>query len=108
MRATLKGGGVDSASSFLVAGWMSQYGVESALKALVSSGDAMTRANLRQKVASLQITSDMMMMPYQLNSPASSSVIEKPDGSTAGGIQFLNFVSTEESVANVCFRSTTR
>ena len=94
---------VDSTNSFLLAGWMSQYSLESALRALVSSGDAMTRANLRQIVTSLQVSSDNMLMPYQLNSPSSSSVIGKPDGSAAGGVQLLEFVSTDESVADVCF-----
>ena len=103
MRAALTASGVDSTNSFLLAGWMSQYSLESALRALVSSGDAMTRANLRQIVTSLQVSSDNMLMPYQLNSPSSSSVIGKPDGSAAGGVQLLEFVSTDESVADVCF-----
>lgn len=104
MRYEMKAAGIDSGSSFLVAGWSSQYPLESALRTLASSGKAMTRANLRATVQGLSIDSDSMMVPYTLHTPVTTTALAKPDGSVEGGTTFLAFQTTSEPVADVCFK----
>ena len=90
MRATL-GSFTDSASTFLVAGWSSQYHLKGVLEAAVKGGD-LTRAGIRRAAANVNVESDGMMPTRELgqNRADTESSIGKPDGSIASGVQLLS------------------
>ena len=89
MRATL-GSFTDSASTFLVAGWSSQYHLKGVLEAAVKGGD-LTRAGIRRAASNVNVESDGMMPTRELgqNRADTESSIGKPDGSIGSGVQLL-------------------
>ena len=89
MRATL-GSFTDSASTFLVAGWSSQYHLKGVLEAAVKGGD-LSRAGIRRAAAAVNVSSDGMMPTRELgqNRADADSSIGKPDGSIPSGVQPL-------------------
>jgi ABC-type branched-subunit amino acid transport system substrate-binding protein len=97
MRATLAQMGVESASSFLVAGWSSQYHLKGVLEAAVKGGD-LTRAGIRRAAGNVYVESDGMMLTRELgqNRADKESFINIPDGSIASGTRLLasNYVGT--------------
>ena len=90
MRATLASFS-DSASTFLVAGWASQYHLKGVLEAAVKGGD-LTRAGIRRAAANVNVESDGMMPTRELgqNRADTESSIGKPDGNIASGVQLLS------------------
>ena len=89
MRATL-GSFTDSASTFLVAGWSSQYHLKGVLEAAVKGGD-LTRAGIRRAASNVNVESDGMMPTRELgqNRADPETSIGKPDGSIGSGTQLL-------------------
>jgi len=85
MRATW-GNFSDSASSYVVAGWSSQYHVKGVLEAAVKGGD-LTRAGIRRAASNVTVTSDGMMTPRELgqDGPDPESTITAPDASVGSG-----------------------
>ena len=90
MRATMQSMGLDSASSFLVAGWSSQYHLKGVLEAAVKGGD-LTRAGIRRAAANVYVESDGMMLTRELgqNRADKESFIGRPDGSIGSGTTLL-------------------
>ena len=90
MRATLAQMGVESASSFLVAGWSSQYHLKGVLEAAYKGGD-LTREGIRRAAANVYVESDGMMQTRELgqNRADNDSYINIPDGSIASGARLL-------------------
>ena len=89
MRATMASF-TDSASTFLVAGWSSQYHLKGVLEAAVKGGD-ISRAGIRRAAAAVNVSSDGMMPTRELgqNRADADSSIGKPDGSIPSGVQSL-------------------
>ena len=89
MRATL-GNFTDSASTFLVAGWASQYHLKGVLEAAIKGGD-ITRAGIRRAAANVNVESDGMMPTRELgqNRADADSSIGQPDGSIPSGSRSL-------------------
>ncbi len=85
MRATLSQI-VDSANSFLVAGWSSQYHLKGVLEAALKGGD-MTRAGIRRAAANVTVESDGMFPPRTLGQDAAdkAAYIGIPDGNVGSG-----------------------
>ena len=85
MRQTL-GQITDSASTFFVGGWGSQYHLKGVLEAAVKGGD-LTRAGIRRAATNVTVSSDGMMPEKKLGSglPDVASTITKPDGSVGSG-----------------------
>ena len=85
MRATLSQI-VDSANSFLVAGWSSQYHLKGVLEAAYKGGD-MTRAGIRRAAANVTVESDGMFPPRTLGQDAAdkAAYIGIPDGNVGSG-----------------------
>ena len=90
MRATFAQMGIESASSFLVAGWSSQYHLKGVLEAAVKGGD-LTRAGIRRAAANVYVESDGMMQTRELgqNRADNDSYINIPDGSIGSGARLL-------------------
>ena len=90
MRATFASMGIDSASSFLVAGWSSQYHMKGVLEAALKGGD-LTRAGIRRAAANVYVESDGMMLTRELGQDRADkeSFINIPDGSIASGVKML-------------------
>ena len=90
MRATFASMGIDSASSFLVAGWSSQYHLKGVLEAAIKGGD-LTRAGIRRAAANVYVESDGMMLTRELGQDRADkeSFINIPDGSIASGVKML-------------------
>ena len=90
MRATMQAMGLESASSFLVAGWSSQYHLKGVLEAALKGGD-LTRAGIRRAAANVYVESDGMMLTRELgqNRADKESFINIPDGSIASGVKLL-------------------
>ena len=89
MRATL-GNFTDSASTFLVAGWASQYHLKGVLEAAIKGGD-LTRAGIRRAAANVNVESAGMMPTRELgqNRADAESSIGQPDGSIPSGSRSL-------------------
>ena len=89
MRATMANF-TDSASTFLVAGWASQYHLKGVLEAAVKGGD-LTRAGIRRAAANVSVDSDGMMPTRTLGQDKADkeTSIGKPDGSILSGTQLL-------------------
>ena len=89
MRATL-GNFTDSASTFLVAGWASQYHLKGVLEAAIKGGD-LTRAGIRRAAANVNVESEGMMPTRELgqNRADADSSIGQPDGSIPSGSRSL-------------------
>jgi len=100
MRATL-GSFTDSASTFLVAGWSSQYHLKGVIEAALKGGD-ITRAGIRRAAANVNVESDGMMPTRALgqNRADKESSIGKPDGSIASGVQLLSSRYVGETAKN--------
>ena len=65
MRATFGAMGQTSASSYVVAGWSSQYHLKGVLEAAIKGGD-LTRAGIRRAAANVDVESDGMMLTREL------------------------------------------
>ena len=91
MRATFASMGIDSASSFLVAGWSSQYHLKGVLEAAVKGGD-LTRAGIRRAAANVYVESDGMILTRELGQDRADkeSFIGRPDGSVGSGTTLLS------------------
>ena len=89
MRATMASFS-DSASTFLVAGWASQYHLKGVLEAAVKGND-LTRAGIRRAAANVNVSSMGMMPTRELgqNRADPETSIGKPDGSIGSGTQLL-------------------
>ena len=85
MRATW-GNFSDSASSYVVAGWSSQYHIKGVLEAAAKGGD-LTRAGIRRAASNVTVESDGMMTPRELglDGPDPESTITAPDASVGSG-----------------------
>lgn len=100
MRTTLKPF-TESSSTFLAAGWGSQWGLYNVFKTLVDSGKDMTQQNAVDIAASnLKIESNGMMQDYYLNAELIKSDVDgvqqgypsyfsTPDGSIPSGVRYL-------------------
>ena len=89
MRATLSQI-TDSASTFFVGGWASQYNLKGVLEAALKGGD-LTRAGIVRAAANVTVTSDGMMVEKKLGSglPDIGSTFSIPDGSIGSGAKLL-------------------
>ena len=89
MRATMSQI-VDSANSFLVAGWSSQYHLKGVLEAAVKGGD-LTRAGIRRAAANVTVESDGMFPSRTLGQDRADAqaYIGIPDGSIGSGQRVL-------------------
>jgi ABC-type branched-subunit amino acid transport system substrate-binding protein len=90
MRATFSAMGIDSANTFLVAGWASQHHLKGVLEAANKGGD-LTRAGIRRAAGSVYVDSDGMMPQRELgqNRADAESFIAVPDGTIASGVKLL-------------------
>ena len=89
MRATMASF-TDSASTFVVAGWASQYHLKGVLEA-AAKGNDLTRAGIRRAAANVNVSSMGMMPTRELgqNRADPETSIGKPDGSIGSGTQLL-------------------
>ena len=89
MRATM-GQIVDSANSFLVAGWSSQYHLKGVLEAAYKGGD-ISRAGIRRAAANVTVDSDGMFPSRTLGQDRADAqaYIGIPDGSIGSGQRVL-------------------
>jgi len=90
MRATLASMGVESSSTFLVAGWSSQYHLKGVLEAALKGGD-LTREGIRRAAANVYVDSDGMMLTRELgqNRADAESFIGRPDGNVGSGTSLI-------------------
>ena len=90
MRGTFQAMGIDSANTFLVAGWASQHHLKGVLEAAVKGGD-LTRAGIRRAAANVYVDSDGMMPTRELgqNRADAESFIAIPDGTIGSGVKLL-------------------
>ena len=99
MRATLSQI-TDSASTFFVGGWASQYNLKGVLEAAVKGGD-LTKAGIRRAAANVTVSSDGMMPEKKLGSglPDIASTVTKPDGSVGSGaiVMKQNYVGPSDA-----------
>ena len=90
MRGTFQAMGIDSANTFLVAGWASQHHLKGVLEAAAKGGD-LTRAGIRRAAANVYVDSDGMMPTRELgqNRADAESFIAIPDGTIGSGVRLL-------------------
>ena len=90
MRATLAEMGIDSSSTFLVAGWASQYHLKGVLEAALKGGD-ISREGIRRAAANVYVDSDGMMLTRELgqNRADAESFVAQPDGSIGSGSRLI-------------------
>ena len=90
MRGTFQAMGIDSANTFLVAGWASQHHLKGVLEAAAKGGD-LTRAGIRRAAANVYVDSDGMMPTRELgqNRADAESFIAIPDGTIGSGVKLL-------------------
>jgi|TARA_B100001939_G_scaffold325210_1_gene317783 hypothetical protein len=91
MRATWQGAmGQTSASSYVVAGWSSQYHLKGVLEAAIKGGD-LTKAGIRRAAANVDVSSDGMMPVRTLgvSKAETSTSITAPDASVGSGTRLV-------------------
>ena len=91
MRATWSGAmGQTSASSYVVAGWSSQYHLKGVLEAALKGGD-LTKAGIRRAAEKVNVDSDGMMPVRTLgvSKAETSTSITAPDASIASGTRLV-------------------
>ena len=91
MRATWEGVlGQTSASSYVVAGWSSQYHLKGVLEAAIKGGD-LTKAGIRRAAANVDVSSDGMMPVRTLgvSKAETSTSITAPDASVGSGTRLV-------------------
>ena len=90
MRATMENF-TDSASTFVVAGWASQYHLKGVLEA-AAKGNDLTRAGIRRAAANVNVSSMGMMPTRELgqNRADPETSIGQPDGSIGSGTKLLS------------------
>ena len=88
MRGTFQAMGIDSANTFLVAGWASQHHLKGVLEAAAKGGD-LTRAGIRRAAANVYVDSDGMIPTRELGQKRAEaeSVIAIPDGTVGRGVR---------------------